>query len=340
MRLAHFSVKEYLVSDRLQERYQIHLHQISSAVCIASVSLTYLLNIGGSIDRAKLKTKFPLAHYSARYWTGFAALAETSDESVPELAIRLFSDRRACAGWLSLYDPEVSWREELRDSRELPQPLYYTALCGLERSTSALIDKSVDVKAQGGRYGNALQAACTEGRKKIAEMLLRNGADVNAQGGEYGNALQAACARRHEKVVEVLLINGADVDAQGGVYGNALQAACARGYEKIAEMLLSNGADVHAQGGVYGNALQAACAERHKKVAEMLLSRGADVNARRAHLGSVLNVACHTGDESIAELLLDNGADINAQSEGEFSNAVSIANDRGHEHIVEMLLAR
>jgi hypothetical protein len=48
---------------------------------------------------------------------------------------------------------------------------------------------------------------------------------VNAQGGEYGNALQAASyARDHEAIVK-LLLDKADVNAQGGEYGNALQAA-------------------------------------------------------------------------------------------------------------------
>ncbi|KAI1584776.1 ankyrin repeat domain containing protein [Pyrenophora tritici-repentis] len=47
-------------------------------------------------------------------------------------------------------------------------------------------------------------------------MLLDAGADVNAQGGDYGNALQAASAEGHEQVVKMLLDAGADVNAQGG----------------------------------------------------------------------------------------------------------------------------
>lgn len=48
-----------------------------------------------------------------------------------------------------------------------------------------------EVNAQGGNYGNALQAASSEGHDKIVQMLLDKGAEVNAQGGEYGKALQA-----------------------------------------------------------------------------------------------------------------------------------------------------
>ncbi|KAK0355679.1 hypothetical protein LTR02_006900 [Friedmanniomyces endolithicus] len=95
MRLAHFSVKEYLISERLDERYQAHLREMPSAACIASASLTYLLNIGGGIDLAELKTRFPLAHYSARYWTNFAALAETSDDNGSVYTTRNFRGERS-----------------------------------------------------------------------------------------------------------------------------------------------------------------------------------------------------------------------------------------------------
>jgi ankyrin repeat protein len=43
----------------------------------------------------------------------------------------------------------------------------------------------------------------------VVELLLSKGADVNAQGGRHGNALQAASVEGHEKVVELLLGGGA-----------------------------------------------------------------------------------------------------------------------------------
>jgi ankyrin repeat protein len=38
---------------------------------------------------------------------------------------------------------------------------------------------------------------------------LDKGADVNAQGGEYGNALQAASAKGHQEIVELFQRRGA-----------------------------------------------------------------------------------------------------------------------------------
>lgn len=77
--------------------------------------------------------------------------------------------------------------------------------------------------------------------KRLA-LPLAKGADFNAQGGKYGNALQAASSEGHEKVVQMLLDKGADVNAQGGLYGNALQAATSGGHEKVVQLLLDKGA--------------------------------------------------------------------------------------------------
>ncbi|KOS37751.1 hypothetical protein ACN38_g11443 [Penicillium nordicum] len=68
-------------------------------------------------------------------------------------------------------------------------------------------------------------------------MLLEQGADVNAQGGSYGNALQAACSGGHDKIAQMLLDRGADVNAQSVSYGNALQAARWGGHHHIVKLL-------------------------------------------------------------------------------------------------------
>ncbi|KAK6528601.1 hypothetical protein TWF281_009839 [Arthrobotrys megalospora] len=108
--------------------------------------------------------------------------------------------------------------------------------------------------------------------KYVIKMMLDAGADVNAQGGYYGNALQAATASAaeqahmphqvYDEIVGMLLDAGADVNARGGTYGNALQAAIGCNYQKapirLITMLLDAGADVNAQGGFHTNAVNAA----------------------------------------------------------------------------------
>ncbi|OGE53750.1 hypothetical protein PENARI_c007G07930 [Penicillium arizonense] len=121
----------------------------------------------------------------------------------------------------------------------------------------------------GGRYGNALQAACSKGHDNTVQILLECGADVNAQGGLYRNALQAACSEGHDNTVQLLLECGANVNAQGGLYGSALQAACSEGHYNTVQLLLEHGADVNSQGGLYATALQAAHSKGHDEIAPL-----------------------------------------------------------------------
>ena len=88
---------------------------------------------------------------------------------------------------------------------------------------------------------------------EVVKLLLSKGADVNAQGGRYGNALQAASFAGYKEIVEQLLSNEAEVNAQGGDYGTALQAASSKGYTEVVELLLSKGAEMNAQGKEYSN---------------------------------------------------------------------------------------
>jgi hypothetical protein len=47
-------------------------------------------------------------------------------------------------------------------------------------------------------------------------LLLREGAGVNAQGGVYGNALQAALLGGYQAIIRLLLQEGADINTMVG----------------------------------------------------------------------------------------------------------------------------
>ena len=47
--------------------------------------------------------------------------------------------------------------------------------------------------------------------QKVIKLLLERGADENAQGGKYGNALQAASFQGQEMIVQLLLVSGANI---------------------------------------------------------------------------------------------------------------------------------
>lgn len=177
-----------------------------------------------------------------------------------------------------------------------------------------LIDEGANVNAQGGEYGNALQAAVLNGHQHVVKLLFDKGADLNTQSGKYGNTLQAAVLNGNRQIVGVLLDNGVDVNSQGGEYGNSLQAAAFEGHQQIMELLLDKGSDINAEGGKYGNSLQAATFEGHQQIVKLLLDKGADVHAHPKSTNgfSLLHFAVSSRKHSILALLLSAGADVHS----------------------------
>ena len=340
IRLAHFSVKEYLLSDGCLLRLDFQTPTCHMA--IAEGCLHYLLYLYESLPLTNdLVDQHPLSRYAAEYWWQHAqAIHYTLNPTVINLARKLLMNEDAgVLPWIQLTDVD----EPLRGinlsltTKDVAPPLYYAASIGLLQVVENIMPQIVDINAEGGWYGNALQAASALGHEKIVQILLDAGADINAEGGRYGNTLQAASADGHEKVVQILLDAGADINAEGGRYSNALQAASIGGYEKVVQMLLDAGADINTEGGRYGNALQAASIGSHEKVVQMLLDAGADINAEGGRYGNALQAASADGHEKVVQMLLDAGANINAEG-GRYGNVLQAASADSYKKVVQMLL--
>jgi hypothetical protein len=277
LKLAHFSVKEYLISNRIRNtkasRYS--LTDYSAHDYIARTCLVYLLHFDEPTSLTLFNIhEFPLAEYAARYWTQHVKEVEkeTHEYKAQELCMKLLSlQHTAYFIWLRLLYSSKPWEEycTIAVPESVLPPLYFSSLNGLIVSTKILLEAGADVNTQAGEYGYALQA------------------DMYALGRRYCNALHAASNRGHETVVRLLLDAGANVNAQGGTYGNALQAASRLGHEAAIRLLLNAGANVNAQGGKCGTALQAAIVgqgesvshEKYEAAIQLLLKAGAKVNA-------------------------------------------------------------
>jgi len=154
VRLAHFSVKEYLVSERIQvgpaKRYSIR--DIHANVSIAEICLAYLLQFDNlnSLSSQNIK-RFPLARYAAQHWTQHAQKAGMDASLTHLLIMELFlSKRDAYINWIRLFDPDDPQEKEPEIARSLElvaPPLYYASLAGLAESARLLLEKGADVNA-------------------------------------------------------------------------------------------------------------------------------------------------------------------------------------------------
>lgn len=317
LQLAHFSVKEYLMSIRVVEAFKRPLDEVNARSTITNVCLTYLSCLEHDLPVERIRAKFPFAQYSARYWTDHARIVELSDANNTRAVLKYFNmEKRVHTCCSLLWNQE--YLRECSSNQAWPQaadPLYYASLAGLARTVQYLLQHGASVNTPGKRYGNALQAASAWGYQQIVQTLLDNNANVNAQGGYYGNALQAALAGGHKQIVQILLDNDADVNAQGGAFGNALNAASFKGDEQIVRLLLKNNTNVNAQSDHFGTALQIACRDDRRQIVQVLIDAGAEVNAYvdGPWGGTALVIASSRGHKQAAEMLLKSGANIHGK---------------------------
>ncbi|KAG6904272.1 hypothetical protein DXG01_011272, partial [Tephrocybe rancida] len=196
IKLSHFSVKEYLLSTRVENNFSMSEKTTHSK--ISEISVAYILQFDSfePLTEARLSSS-PLAQYAAEHWIDHAK-SGGMDCALLKLILQLFvSETAAFTNWIRINNIDKPWdpMDLSMNKAEICSPLYYASLAGLQEVSKHLLENKADVNAQGGKYRNALQAASSEGHEAIVKLLLEKGADVNAQGGQYGNALQAASSQ-------------------------------------------------------------------------------------------------------------------------------------------------
>lgn len=178
IQLAHFSVKEYLISDRLEGDIAQHFDETAARGSIAEVCLAYLLELDGNLSPPEIRRAYPMAIYPARYWETHAAAAENCNQTVYTLKTALLPNSSAFETCYRLYSPDVNrkYRPWVRNDTERMQPpppaLYYVSYTGLVYAARMLLEKGANINAQGEKHRNALQAASLKGNKDQSNYYL------------------------------------------------------------------------------------------------------------------------------------------------------------------------
>ena len=292
--LAHFSVKEYLVSDRIQaSRCSIYsIKEIPANLSIAETCLAYLLQFDKPDSLTSRTLELPLLGYAAEYWTQHARWAGEDAIEIHVLTMEFFSSKRhAYINWVRLFDPDQPWMkpEITKGFKRLASPLYYTALTGLVISLSQLLQKGANVNAQGGLYRTALQAASAKGHDQIVQRLLEDGADVKAADQDGWTPLHRASWYGHVDVVQRLLEDGADVKSAAQDGSTPLHLASECGHVDVVQRLLEGGADVKAAAQDRSTPVDWASKGGYADVVKLLdaAQGGADIAATDRHVNIV-----------------------------------------------------
>jgi ankyrin repeat protein len=111
-----------------------------------------------------------MARYAAEVWTGHAALAQGSEDIVG-MTVSFLEKDSTFQRWSCLYQADMSWA--INPGSPQGSRLYYACLAGLVAAVRDLINKGANVSAQGGYYGNALEAASFRGHQETVKLLQR-----------------------------------------------------------------------------------------------------------------------------------------------------------------------
>ncbi|KAF5857290.1 hypothetical protein ETB97_005974 [Aspergillus alliaceus] len=244
VRLAHLSVKEFLVSDRIRTGPAKHCalsardaHAVTARDCLAYL-LQFRCPYTSIPDTVKSS---PLLSYATNYWPMHVTLSgqDTRDACYP-LVLELFNSKTAYLNWASFLDGYTPFDDVATEDsfNQPPSPLYYAASFGLSTVVKELINTGRPVNGSNGPAGSPLAVAALSGHTETVQTLIDNGAIVNSV-GPLGSPLHVAASEGHVGVVEALLHAGADPNIQDDFGATALGVARKHMRQDIVQLLSS-----------------------------------------------------------------------------------------------------
>ncbi|USP80732.1 hypothetical protein yc1106_08006 [Curvularia clavata] len=312
--LAHYSVKEFLVSDRIQRgpaaRYGLQAAACHNALTMACLGYLNQFQETGAMLKARLRDS-ELARYSAEFWYQHARKVGARTAEVDQCALRLFStDNPAYFNWVRIYDPDspVVMNRGL-SILDIPSPLYYASLLGLENLVSMLLAKGADVNGSGGTQDSALRAAITNGHEGTVRILLEAGANVGPD-KQSGGALHYAVDKANctPSLVSMLLEFGAPTSTIDAKNMTPLHYCVERNYSVVAIQLIDAHVPVDVRVHRTGHRIPPRVGtELHQPI--QLTSEGIETGLTPLHLAAL------AGKVEMTKLLLGYNADPNALSD-------------------------
>ena len=344
VQFSHFSVKEFITSDRLAAAVaDISFHHIALEPAhriLAQACLGVLLLLDDYSTQEDLVQRFPLVSYSAQYWVDHALFEDVSLHIKDALENLFISPQPNISRWIQISDMEDGdWMEaDVFKRVEEAIPMYYAALFGFHDIVEKLIgDHPEHMGVWGGPYGTALHAAATNNHVKVVQSLLNHGADVNSLDPQRATPLHLASQFGRLEAGRFLLEHGADVTVEDEDSWTPLHVAVSSGQFELVRVLLKHNADIiDIQNSSGRTPLFFATMFGRVTLVRFLLNSGADPNRSGKDRYTPLHEASHMGDLEVAHLLLEFGADVNAEDD-EGRTAHQIALKEGYDGIAQSL---
>jgi ankyrin repeat protein len=355
IQLAHFSVKEYLMSPR---SLYWRLDELHSHLSIIKASTAYFMYVAGSedakaLDITDLIDAYPLAEYAAEYSRNHLdALNPREHPDLLETFQRLFDPRSWSQCLLNnlhmiyVASKYFSRRYRLRECAsysKLPTrgfaawSLISVSRLGLVETMKWLlsfedVQSEINTSFDVHDGGPPIKEASAIGHTEIVLILLNASANPN-QYGVWDSALHVASRNGHAQIVRILIDAGADVDQRDESDHTALFEAARCEHVQVIQTLVDAGAKLDQGGTRWSSALcEASGLNRpgNPAVLRLLLHSGSTAY-RRGIYRSALRIAIRAGNPEILRILLDAGqaeTDSKEQRDGYAIQAASLIGDK------------
>jgi len=312
VQFSHFSVKEYLTSDRLAESGRVvscyHIPLESAHTVLVQVCLGVLLRLDDRIDRDTINN-FPLAQYAAEHWAKHAQFGNVASHIKAGMECLFNVDKPHFATWLRVYSPDFHPPMlSMRPQRPEAVPLYYAAQFGFRDLTEHLLAKHPEDVHANCAEGTLLHTAATFGHTEVFSSLVEHFPDADIQGLWRQTPLHRASYEGHVEIGQRLLDRGADPNVQDKDGWTPLYITAIHGRLDFARMLLERGAASNTPDNRGMAPLHWASKRGHLEFLRLLLEHGVDPDARDEDGLTASDVASDCGQQEIKQLLSQYGA--------------------------------
>ena len=346
VQFSHFSVKEFLTSDRLAsctEESQFHIPVEDSHTILAQACLGVFLSVDDRTDRHSAR-RLPLYWYATEHWVGHVQIGNVELVIKDTLDLFFDADKPHFSAWarreLPWYLSTASEDEDI-GVRPSAAPLYFAARRGFRNLVERLVIKDPQqVHLLGGQCGTPLHASVHGGHLEIAQFLCAHGADINSRSARLFTPLHFASEMGHLKIVKWLLNHGADVNSQDARGHIPLHYSASCGDLDVCRILLEHGAVVNTRGKTGSTPFLEASKSGHSDIIWLLLDHNPDVNVCNSDNGEYtpLHYAARGGRLEFVQKLLELNAEIDSCCNCHKSTPLLLASQDGHIDIVQLLL--
>jgi ankyrin repeat protein len=368
VQFSHFSVREFLMSDRLAAsnadtlQYH-HIHPRLAHTIMAQACLAVLLHLDKKMDTETIEN-YPLAKYAGYHLGAHTEFEDVLSHIMDGMDVVLDPDKPHFDMWvwLQIGDWErEKWHNFCLTGEEpsrsagwyrMPQyppqvsPLYYVAALGqLSLAKHVISKRPQDLHTKDAEGCTPLHIAVLAGNVEVSQLLLSLSHPINSHVPYIKgyNLLHMAAWKGHFKITRMLLEHDESmkllVNTPNNYGQTPLHLASTHDHASIVALLLKFGADMETRDGYKMTPLQCASGFIGSgKAAQLLLERGANFGVQNEDGQMPLHLASMHNHPNIVALLLKLGAPVDLKDSNDMTPLLCALESFGSGGVVQLLL--